>query len=236
MTASRRVQDRDSQRDLRFRALADPRRRDLLRSLDRARAPLDVRALAVEVGLHPNTVREHLDLMHRAGLVIRTTENRDKPGRPRALYEAAPRDTRSPGSEGYRFLAEVLAGYMHAHLEDPAAAAEEAGRAWGRYMVDKPEPYARPDPARVQEQIVTALAELGFVPEEQEEEDDGKFLIRLHDCPFRDVARNRADIVCSVHLGMLRGMAEELGGAMTVDDLEPFVEPSVCVASLSTVR
>ncbi|HEX6299627.1 MAG TPA: helix-turn-helix domain-containing protein [Acidimicrobiia bacterium] len=234
MTTPRGARNGDSERDLRFRALADPKRRDLLRSLDRARAPLDVRALAAEVGLHLNTVRDHLDLMHRAGLVIRTTENRDKPGRPRVLYEAAPRGTRSPGTEGYRFLAEVLAGYMHAHLDDPAAAAEEAGRAWGRSMVDKPEPFAGPDPARALEQIVTALAELGFAPEE--EGADGGALIRLHDCPFRDVARNRADIVCSVHLGMLRGMAEELGESMTVDDLVPFVEPSVCVARLSRVR
>jgi predicted ArsR family transcriptional regulator len=234
MTTPRGTRNGNSQRDLRFRALADPTRRDLLRFLDRAGTPQDVRALAAEVDLHPNTVRDHLDLMHRAGLVTRTTENRDKPGRPKVLFEAAARSTRSPGSEGYRFLAEVLAGYMHAHLEDPAATAEEAGRAWGRYIVDKPEPFDLPDSSQVLEQIVTALAEMGFAPEE-EGRDDG-FFIRLHDCPFRDVARSRTDVVCSVHLGMLRGMAEELGETMKVDGLAPFVEPSVCVASLSKVR
>lgn len=234
MTERRRARAPDSERDLRFRALADPTRRDLLRFLDRAGTPQDVRALAAEVSLHPNTVRDHLDLMHRAGLVTRTSENRDKPGRPKVLFEAAARGTRSPGSEGYRFLAEVLAGYMHAHLEDPAAAAEEAGRAWGRYMVEKPDPFDLPDSSDVLRQIVIALAEMGFAPEEEGR--DNGFVIRLHDCPFRDVARSRADIVCSVHLGMLRGMAEELGETMTVDGLAPFVEPSVCVASLSRVR
>ncbi|HUG32817.1 MAG TPA: helix-turn-helix domain-containing protein [Acidimicrobiia bacterium] len=220
-----------TERDLRFRALADPTRRDLLRFLDRVGTPQDVGTLAAEVGLHPNTVRDHLELMHRAGLVARTTENRDKPGRPKVLFEAAARGTRSPGSEGYRFLAEVLAGYMHAHLDNPAAAAEEAGRAWGRYMVEKPEPFDVPDASEVLEQIVTALAEMGFAPEEEGRDD--RFVIRLHDCPFREVARSRTDIVCSVHLGMLRGMAEELGESMRVDDLAPFVEPSVCVVSLS---
>lgn len=121
---------------------------------------------------------------------------------------------------------------MQAHLEDPAAASEEAGRAWGRYMADKPEPFARADAARVVEQIVTALAELGFAPEERRQ--DGRFLIRLHDCPFRDIARSRPEIVCSIHLGILRGMADELGGSVTVDDLEPFVEPSLCIASMTS--
>lgn len=231
MTEFRRASAPDNERDLRFRALADPTRRDLLRFLDRADRPQDVRAMAAEVDLHPNTVRDHLDMLHRAGLVTRTNENRDKPGRPRVLFEAADRGTRSPGSEGYRFLAEVLAGYMHAHLDNPAAAAEEAGRAWGRYIVTKPEPFDLPDSDQVLNQIVTALAEMGFAPEEEGEDD--RFVIRLHDCPFRDVARSRTDVVCSVHLGMLRGMTEELGESMRVDDLVPFVAPSVCVASLS---
>jgi hypothetical protein len=29
-------------------------------------------------------------------------------------------------------------------------------------------------------------------------------------------------------------MAEELGGSVSVDDLQPFVEPSLCIATLST--
>lgn len=231
MTESRRDSTPDNERDLRFRARADPTRRDLLRFLDRTGTPQNVRAMAAEVDLHPNTVRDHLDLLHRAGLVTRTTESRDKPGRPKVLFEAADRGTRSPGSEGYRFLAEVLAGYMHAHLDNPAAAAEEAGRAWGRYMVEKPDPFDLPDSNQVLNQIVTALAEMGFAPEEEGADD--RFVIRLHDCPFRDVARSRTDVVCSVHLGMLRGMTEELGESIRVDDLAPFVAPSVCVASLS---
>jgi len=219
--------------DLTYRALADPNRRHLLRLLDDAERPLGVDTLAGQVGLHPNTVREHLELLSQAGLVTRTPEKRTRPGRPKMLYEAAPRDTRSPGSEGYRFLAEVLASYIEATVTDPAAAAEEAGRVWGHYMVDRPAPFAQPDTTLVAEQIVTTLAGLGFAPEEGKHEK--RIVIRLHDCPFRDMARTRGDVVCSVHLGILRGMAEELGGSVSVDDLQPFVEPSLCVANLSAL-
>lgn len=220
------------QRELAYRALADPTRRHLLRLLDDAVAPVEVNVLAGQVQLRPNTVRDHLEQLRQAGLVTRVTEERTLPGRPKMLYQAAPRQSRSPGSEGYRFLAEVLASYMEASLDDPEAAAVEAGRVWGRYMVDKPEPYARPDSARIVEQIVTALAELGFAPEEEHLET--RVLIKLHDCPFRDLARTRSDVVCSVHIGILQGMTEELGTSVIVDSLRPFVEPSLCIASLST--
>jgi hypothetical protein len=31
-------------------------------------------------------------------------------------------------------------------------------------------------------------------------------------------------------------MAEELGGSVSVDDLQPYVEPSLCVATLSALE
>ncbi len=218
-------------RELSYKALADPTRRHLLRLLDDALEPIEVGALAEQLGLHPNTVRDHLELLRQAGLVTRVAEKRERPGRPKMLYSSLPQEARSPGFEGYRFLAEVLAGYLQAHVDDPAGAAEEAGRAWGRYMVNKPEPFARPLAADVLAQIVNTLVELGFAPEE--EANRGGFRIRLHDCPFREVAQTRTEVVCGVHLGILRGMAEELGGSVLVDDLIPFFEPSMCVVELS---
>jgi predicted ArsR family transcriptional regulator len=99
-------------------------------------------------------------------------------------------------------------------------------------MVDRPEPYAHPGTTDVVGQMVTALAELGFAPEETQEGE--RIQVRLHDCPFREVAWTNRDVVCSIHLGILRGMAEELGDTVTVEDLKPFVEPSLCIAFLST--
>lgn len=217
-------------RELTYRAMADPTRRHLLRLLDDRGAPTHVADLATQVGLHRNTVRGHLERLRLAGLVTRSAEKRTRPGRPRMLYEATPPETRSPGSEGYRFLAEVLAGYMQANLEDPAAAAEAAGYAWGRYMVDEPDPFVRAEASSVVGQIVDSLAEFGFEP--RREREGSRIVVTLHDCPFREVARARSDVVCSVHLGLIRGMAEKLG-SVTVDGLQPFVEPSLCVATLS---
>ncbi len=228
---SREMTRAGEQRDLRYRALADPNRRHLLRLLDDATEPVQVSQLAEKVGLHVNTVRGHLDQLEEAGLVDRSIEERHTPGRPKVLYRATRRDARSPTSEGYRFLAEVLASSLQATSAEPARIAEEAGRAWGHHLVDRPPPFERVDPARAVQQVLTTLAELGFSPEVAP--DQPGFLIQLHDCPFRDMARTRASVVCSVHKGLVSGMLQELGGSVTIEGLIPFVEPSLCIARLS---
>ena len=75
------------------------------------------------------------------------------------------------------------------------------------------------------------LAELGFEPENRES--DCATEVRLHDCPFREIALTRGDVVCSVHEGLLMGMLEEMGGTVGVDGLDPFVEPSLCITRMS---
>lgn len=218
--------------DLRYRALADPTRRHLLRILDDAGTELHPDDLAQRVGLHVNTIRGHLDMLEEAGLVERGAVSRESPGRPRVVFRSLPRDVRSPTSEGYRFLAEILASSIQSDNDDPSGRAQDAGRAWGRYLAVRPAPSALVSPARVVEQIVTTLAELGFEPEADAAGDTTEIL--LHDCPFREMARTRGNIVCSVHEGLLRGMLEEMGGSVRVDALEPFVEPSLCIARVSS--
>lgn len=219
------------QSDLRYRALADPNRRSLLRFLDDHAEPMKGSDLAAKLGLHINTVRGHLALLEDAGFVERATNNRRGPGRPSVLYRATNRDIRSPTSEGYRFLAEVLASSIQAKSAEPDRVAHEAGRAWGRYLVDRPLPFERVMPARAIQHVLTTLAELGFSPEA--DSDASSVIVELHDCPFRELARNRGNIVCSVHRGLIAGMLQELGGSVTIDALEPFVEPSLCIARLS---
>jgi predicted ArsR family transcriptional regulator len=79
--------------------------------------------------------------------------------------------------------------------------------------------------------MVTTLEELGFEPEPVTSGD--QVVVKLHDCPYREIVRSHGEVVCSMHLGLLRGASEELGGAVTVDALHPLVEPSLCLVDLS---
>ncbi len=222
-----RVSDTNKQvNNARFRSMADPSRRRILRYLEDAGEPCDVRTLASGVGLHPNTVRGHLALLEEAKMVQRKIHRRETPGRPRMLYSGVPRDN-PPTSGNYRLLAEVLTTSLRAGSDTPTEAAEAAGKSWGLYLTEHSSPARPPTYDEALTTITNLLDEMGFEPEAVQADGDARS-VDLRDCPFRDLAKDHADIVCSIHLGMLRGSAEALGGVVVIDSLLPFVEPSRC--------
>lgn len=201
-------------RDAHYRALADPVRRRILRLLEEADDACDVEMLARSLELHPNTVRGHLDVLEQANLVMRATRTRVGPGRPRVVYSAAPRSNKE-WEAGYQLLAQMLTWTLEQSTEDPSAAAEKAGLEWGRQF------------AAESTDLVEMLDGLGFAPRPV---DPGapRQVIELVDCPFRDLAREHPNVVCSLHLGIMQGAAQVLGGSLAVSSLQPFVAPSLC--------
>ena len=192
--------------------------------------------LAQQLGLHINTVRAHLSVLEKAGLVSSEREDRNRPGRPRLVYRATAvatdmRQADQDRGRGYRFLAEILASYVAATLADPSAAAQEAGTAWGRYLVDRPGPFRKIEPAAAVDQLVEMLDELGFAAE-LDDDDPGAPRVLLHRCPFLDVAKEHQRVVCGIHLGLMRGALDELGVEVEARDLLPFVKPDLCVSNL----
>ena len=92
----------DEQR--RFRVLAGMSRARLLSHLRRTRRALGVRELADAVGLHPNTVRGHLDQMVETGLIDRVRAEPSGRGRPAFRYAASP-GAQQDDASAYRALA-----------------------------------------------------------------------------------------------------------------------------------
>lgn len=205
----------------------------VLAVLQAAQAPLGVTDIATRVGLHPNTVRFHLDGLVDHGLAERDTEPRNLPGRPRTLYSAA---AGSPGAgrRSYRLLAEILTSYLATHTRQPGHAALAAGEAWGRFLTDRPTPFRRVDAAAATEQLVNTLDDIGFEPEAVTVGREKQIL--LHHCPFRETAVAHRELVCSVHLGLMRGMLDELDAPIAAERLDPFVKPELCVTRLGTRR
>jgi predicted ArsR family transcriptional regulator len=192
---------------------------------------MDSRELGRRVGLHPNTVRFHVEQLADAGLVRAVAGPATGRGRPRVLYEAV--EDAEPGSaDGYRLLAQMLAGYL-ASADDPRHVAEEVGRAWGGYLTERPAPFTGLTAEEATERVVRLFSELGFMPENEAE--GGHRRILLHRCPFREVARANPEVVCSIHLGMLRGALAELGAPLEATSLEPMVRPTLCIAHLRHV-
>ncbi|MFO7251666.1 MAG: helix-turn-helix domain-containing protein [Actinomycetes bacterium] len=214
------------------RVLADVSRVAVLETLRRARRPLSIPEIAAEVGLHPNTVRSHLALLVEYGYATGRTEDRDRPGRPRLLYAATSRPDDNDDRRNYRLLAEVLVGYLAgnegAGEASAASAAIAAGRAYGGRIAGAARDRRALDPAEATRRVLDLLRDAGFDPRLTP---DGR-QIELRRCPFRELARSNADVVCGVHLGLMQGALAELGASLTTSSLRPFARPGVCVATL----
>jgi predicted ArsR family transcriptional regulator len=210
--------------DATHNALAAPSRRRLLDALRAAAAPVDVPTLAAATGLHPNTVRFHLEVLMEAGFVYERSDRRGTRGRPRTVYATTTPDR--PGV-GYQVLAQALV----THLDEAGdeSAGEGAGEAWARRLW--PGPPARPADIDTVARTVTALfTELGFDP--MTESDTGRRRIMLRACPFWALAERHPGVVCAVHFGLLRGLVAQAGLTGVKAGLSPFVEPRLCRADL----
>jgi predicted ArsR family transcriptional regulator len=206
-------------------------RTEVLELLRTADGPLGVRDVAQRTGLHPNTARFHLEALVEAALAVRETEDRETPGRPRIGYRAAADGP--AGRRRYRLLAEMLTSMVAATMADPGDAAEAAGREWGAYLAEQPPPYQRLTAAEAIAKLTAIMEEMGFAPREQAGDGEGQYQLSLRQCPFREVAQLHRNVICSLHLGLMRGALARMRAPVTAERLEPFVEPTLCVASLT---
>jgi predicted ArsR family transcriptional regulator len=220
--------DDQDQARRRHRALADPSRAKILAELAED-GPLDTRELARRVGLHVNTVRAHLASLLDAGLGASGTVARGGRGRPRLVYRAIGGDP-SEGGRHYRLLAEILTALVARFGPDATEQLEDIGAAWGRYMIESPPPFATVSDEEAVDRLLELLGDAGFEPVLDAED---RLRILMRPCPFLELARRHQDVVCPIHLGLMRGALAELGATTTATELQPFVRPDLCVAKLA---
>src|SRR5215469_10226708 len=205
-------------------------RAEVLDMLRAAVGPLGIREVAQRTGLHPNTARFHLEALVEAGLAVRETEDRETPGRPRIGYRAVADGP--AGRRRYRLLAEMLTSLIAGTMPEPGRAAEEAGREWGAYLTEQPPPYQKLTAEEAVGKLTAIMADMGFAPQ-AEAGAGGQYRLCLRQCPFREVAQHHQDVICALHLGLIRGALARMRAPVTADRLDPFVEPSLCVARLA---
>ena len=87
------------------------------------------------------------------------------------------------------------------------------------------------DEAHATRQLVATLDDIGFAPEAVTA--GRKRQVLLHHCPFQEAAEQHRDVVCSIHLGLMRGLLDELDAPLEAQRLDPVVEPTLCVTHLA---
>ena len=224
-----------------FRALASGSRVEILHELQRVERPLVVAEIAEAVGLHPNTTREHLDRLIAAGFVVSEPEVRRTRGRPRLRYRAVERAAAATldGRVREQLARLLVTGYGKA-LASPADSARAAGRQWAVALTAAGTPQTGLSPQLSPQEaadaqvvaLMTHFDDLGFDPEA---DPDGT-KVHLHRCPFLDLARERTEVVCAVHLGLAQGVLAQVPGPVRATSLDPFVGPQHCVLHLARDR
>lgn len=167
-----------------------------------------VEELAADSGLHPNTVRAHLEGLVEEGLVERTAERTGQRGRPSWRYRVVPE--RTAGAPEYVGLAIALAEQLAAMTPDAGRIARIAGERWATSIAGS---------GGATEDVVTLLDDLGFAPVQQDRD------IRLTQCPLLTAARRNPEVVCGVHEGLIRARLDDGESGR----LEPFAGPGYCI-------
>lgn len=227
-----------------------PGTRDTVAPISKARAAvlarlreidgtLSVEQLALQTGQHANTAREHLEALVEDGYATKAAAPKEGRGRPAWLYQPA---AVPPGPVGYAALAAALAQHLATHSENPSAEGETAGRAWAQAMPPAMPP-ARPTGAgrtsngakpsaggakATRSRVATALEQAGFGV--QKNRDATEFTLTV--CPIVEAARENPDVVCAVHLGLVKELMEGSGLPEESVALLPFAGPGFCTLHL----
>jgi predicted ArsR family transcriptional regulator len=135
------------------------------------------------------------------------------------------------GPRSYRLLAEIALSALAAD-PDPAAKAVHTGRAWGGFLIEQPAPAVPLNEDGAVDRLVDLLHDLGFAPGQQSSPEGTQ--IGLHNCPFLELVESQTQqVICPLHLGLMQGAMAALGSRTTIDRLEPFAEPGLCLAHVT---
>jgi predicted ArsR family transcriptional regulator len=201
-----------------FKTLGDNTRYAIYLELARSPRPLTTAEIADTIGLHPNTVRPHLERMRDVGLVQVEAIGRGEIGRPQHRYSLAA-DAPSLGLEPpvMPVLARMvlaLAARIGAGAEDAVAVGRDEGRRRSAPYLSAPSSL---------EALVSDLDRLGFDPvvseallpggEGEPEVDSDTAVVAFANCPFGDLADQHAELVCGLHHGLVAGFVAGMGDA-----------------------
>lgn len=183
--------------------LGQPTRARLFELLGEMKRPAGTDELAAQLGMHPNGIRNHLDQMLAAGLVMREKERSGR-GRPRDLWTVDP--NAMPGGApptAYAELSKWLVKAVESGIKNPGEI-EALGREIGLRLTEGEENEADPE-----SRFHDALAAMGFQPSRHRSGSES-ITYCLNNCPYRDTARSRQPMICGLHRGITAGLLESL--------------------------
>ena len=210
-----------------YKALGDDTRFAIYQELSLSPSPLSAAEIAEELGLHPNTIRPHLERMREAGVVEVETMHRGTVGRPQLRYSLAPG---APGPGSTRRPTRCWPGCSPRWPTSsaPRATTPPAWAAAGgpkrSAAARRPGLCGRPD---------AELDRLGFNPALRPGRGPTKAVrVDFLHCPFRELAEAYPDLVCNLHRGIVEGFVDAAGEPGMVEAFNTLADRDPCNTTL----
>ncbi|MGH9182322.1 MAG: helix-turn-helix transcriptional regulator [Acidimicrobiales bacterium] len=218
-------------------ALAEPTRRSLYEHVVHRGDWVSREQAADAVGIQRTLAAHHLDRLVDGGLLevdYRRAGGRSGPGagRPAKLYRRSPRqfEVTLPARQyelAARILAEAADEARRGGIPIDEVVDRTAGRAGETLAASvRGRLGGRASRTRSRQAVLAQLESCGFEPQA-----DGA-LIRLRNCPFRDLARRHPDLVCGINRELLGRLVEGVPETGFDARLEP--EDGMCCVRLHT--
>lgn len=178
---------------------------------------LSLKELAEAVGLHINTVRDHLGVLSAEGLVSARPRPCGTRGRPPTVFRAVDDAEMNPAAQKRidqaRTLGPVLRRIgMTCQPERVRELGEDAGEQF--------------------ETLVEHLDDSGLEPVA----DETDLRVSLAACPHLQLDGDKRTMACAVHARLLRDILAQVPGPLTIDEVEPFLTPNSCELRLLAAR
>ena len=187
----------------------DPTRRNIYRHLRGCDTPQSASEVAEVFGLHRTVARAHLEKLGELGLVSMATRRRPGGGRPAKIYAVtdARLEVMLPPRR-YERLARLLLQLVSDTLEPEVAASAAAtlGRTYGVQVAEEFAGDGVQPPVRLSPRAVMDWMELAGYGAKLVSGGNGKTVIEVHNCVYRELSKEFPDVVCAFDRHMLCGM------------------------------
>lgn len=196
--------------------LSDPTRYYIYQYITNRHQEVTVQEVADNFNIHPNVARLHLSKLEDVNMLASETKKTGKGGRPSRLYRLSDDviQLHFPFRD-YMLLAKVAIETMVSLGEEGKKALFLTGKRFGAEVIEQE--VAKKSLANNELNfdqklnILKSAATLaGFYPEFEVNENQTKIYFQIFNCPFKEVAKDHTETVCSMHQEFLKGMFEEL--------------------------